>query len=95
MKKGVMADDRDAPVISHDESHMDRSIIADLPDERQTPEAGLVRFSLGALLFFGRADYESALGSPVSEPDSQSGGFYNACPNFETHPGWLGGAQVW
>ena len=50
------------------------------------PFSARVRFSLGALLFFGRADYESALGSPASEPDSQSGGFYNACPNFETHP---------
>jgi hypothetical protein len=47
---------------------------------------GRVHFSLGALLFFDRADYESALESPASEPDSQSGGFYNACPNFETHP---------
>ncbi len=36
---------------------------------------------MGALLSFGRADYESALGSPASEPDSQSGGFYNACRN--------------
>jgi len=33
-----------------------------------------------------RPDYESALGSPTSEPDSQSRGFYNACSNFETHP---------
>jgi hypothetical protein len=33
-----------------------------------------------------RLDYESALGSPASEPDSQSGGFYNACPHFEPHP---------
>jgi len=40
---------------------------------------------LGAFLFY-RADYESALGSSASEPDSQSGGFYNACPHFETHP---------
>jgi hypothetical protein len=44
-----------------------------------------VRCSLGALLFFGRADYESALESAASETDPQSGGFYNACPNFETH----------
>ena len=47
--------------------------------------------ALGAFQFEGafifcRADYESALGSPAAEPDSQSGGFYNACPNFETHP---------
>jgi len=33
-----------------------------------------------------RSDYESALGSPASEPDCESGGFYNACPHFETHP---------
>ncbi len=39
-----------------------------------------VRLSLGALLFFCRADHESALRSPASEPDSQSGRFYNACP---------------
>ncbi len=36
--------------------------------------------------FFGRVDDESALESPAPEPDSQSGRFYNACPNFETHP---------
>ncbi len=40
---------------------------------------------LGAFQFC-RADYEFALGSPASEPDSQSGGFYNAYPNSETHP---------
>ncbi len=43
-------------------------------------------FQFGALLFWGRADYEPALGSPASELDSQSGGFCNVCPNFEPHP---------
>jgi len=45
-----------------------------------------VCFNFGALLFLGRTDDESALGSPALEPDSQSGGFCNVCPHFETHP---------
>jgi len=46
-------------------------------------------FNLGALLFLDRTDYESALGSPASEPDSQSGGFCNVCPNFEMPHSYL------
>ena len=43
-------------------------------------------FQFRGSFIFCRADCESALGSSASEPDSQSGGFYNACPYFETHP---------
>jgi len=60
----------------------------------RSPASALRAFQFGGA-FIGRADcesalerppdYESALGSPASEPDSQSGGFCNACPNFETN----------
>jgi hypothetical protein len=39
------------------------------PEICQTAPTPWVRFKMGALLFFGRADCESARGAPAPEPD--------------------------